>query len=594
MRQFLICFIFVCTFTSVKGQNEALAKNYFEQGEYQKALSIFEKLAQRNPGHANYAMFMIKCHQQLENYQEAENLIRLKTDGRRVFPQFFVELGYNFQLQGKDSLAGVSFEQAFKAIEEKPIYAYVVGRTFSDYSLLDEAAAVFELAMKLDPSKDYHSMLAKIYGEQGKLEKMFEAYIEIIRTNATYRPSAQRTFAYYVNEDPNNEANVILRRTLLKKLQDNPDVLYNELLSWLFIQQKEFKKAFVQEKAIYKRNNEDLTGIIDLLMIAMDEQAFDDAEAIAQFVIDNADRIDTKIEGHQYLMDIKLLLAAPEDYPKIETGYQEFLDQFGNGPATRSIQLDYNKFLAFKFDKSSEAIENLKQLLKNDLPVYQEARVKIELADILVFEEKFNEALIYYSQVQKKVKSDLLAQEARFKVAQTSYFKGDFEWAQVQLDVLKKSASQLIANDAMQLSLMIRDNSLEDSTQTALKKFARADLLKLQNKPQKALIILADILEYHKGEKIEDEALLQQGKLLASIGQLEKAEASFLKLIDLYKDDILADDAYFNLAKLYEDQLQLPAKAKECYEFIIFNFEDSIYFVDARKRYRSLRGDAIN
>ena len=224
---------------------------------------------------------------------------------------------------------------------------------------------------------------------------------------------------------------------------------------------------------------------------------------------------------------------------------------------------------------------------------YQEARVKMELADILVFSEQFNQALIYYSQIQKKVTNDVLAQQARFKVAQTSYYKGDFEWSQVQLDVLKKSASQLIANDAMQLSLMIRDNSLEDSTQTALKKFATAELLSLQNKDQQAITVLTEILENHKGEKIEDEVLLKQGKIYEKIGDFNKAEASYIKLIEFYKEDILADDAYYHLAKLYENKLALPEKAKQYYEQIIYNFADSIYFIEARKRFRMLRGDAI-
>ena len=218
----------------------------------------------------------------------------------------------------------------------------------------------------------------------------------------------------------------------------------------------------------------------------------------------------------------------------------------------------------------------------------------MELADILVFDEKFNQALIYYSQIQKKVQSDVLAQEACFKVAQTSYFKGDFEWAQIQLDVLRKSASQLIANDAMQLSLMIRDNSLEDSTQTALKKYARADLMSFQQKDKDAIDALEDIITNHKGEKIEDEALLKQGELFEKTKQFNKAEANYLKLIEFYNEDILADDAHFRLAKLYEEQLNQPEKAKELYEQIIFNFADSIYFVEARKKFRSLRGDAIN
>lgn len=575
-------------------QNEALGKNYFEKGEYEKALAVFKKLAAQNPHRTDYLTYVLKAHQQLEEFGQAEMVIFKQLNGKRPQPRFYVELGYNYALQKQDSLATESYDRAIENVRRNPFSAYAVGRTFSDYSLLNEAAATYELAMQLDPDRDYNPQLAKIYGEQGKLDLMFEKYIELVQSNSSYRATAQRNFSFYVNEDPNNEANMMLRKTLLKKLQRSPDVLFNELLSWLFIQQKEFKKAFIQEKAIYKRLDEDLRGIIDLLRITIDEGSFGDAEEIVNFVIENAPTPEVRLEGYQYLMNVRLKLAVPEDYPEIEAQYLSLFEEFGRGQSTLALQIDYNHFLAFKNGKSIDAIGNLKKLAKNRLSIYQEARVKMKLADILVFDEKFNEALIYYSQIQKKVKSNVLAQEARFKVAQTSYFKGDFEWAQIQLDVLKKSASQLIANDAMQLSLMIRDNSLDDSTKTALKKFARADLLTLQNKNNTAISLLQDILTNHKGEKIEDEALLKMGELYEATQQYEQAEANYKKLIEFYNEDILADDAHFRLAKLYEGPLAQPEKAKALYEQIIFDFADSIYFIEARKRYRTLRGDAIN
>lgn len=575
-------------------QNEALGKNYFEKGEYEKALAVFKKLASQNPQRADYSNYVLKSYQQLEEFSEAEKIIMKQLNKKRPSARFYVELGYNYALQKKDSLATDGYRQAIEGVRANPFSAYAVGRTFSDYSLLNEAATTYELAMQLDPDRDYNPQLAKIYGEQGKLDLMFEKYIDLAYSNSSYRATAKRNFSFYVTEDPDNEANMMLRKTLLKKLQQSPDVLFNELLSWLFIQQKEFKKAFIQEKAIYKRQGEDLRGIIDLLRISIDEGSFGEAEEIVSFVIENAPTPEIRLEGYQYLMSVRLRLATSENYPEIESQYLSLFEEFGQGQSTLALQIDYNHFLAFKAGKSSDAIANLKKLAKNRLSIYQEARVKMELADILVFDEKFNEALIYYSQIQKKVKSNVLAQEARFKVAQTSYFKGDFEWAQIQLDVLKKSASQLIANDAMQLSLMIRDNSMDDSTKTALKKFARVDLLTLQNKNSTAISLLQDILTNHKGEKIEDEALLKMGELSEATQQYEQAEANYKKLIEFYSEDILADDAHFHLAKLYEGPLAQPEKAKALYEKIIFDFADSIYFIEARKRYRTLRGDAIN
>ncbi len=590
----LLFFLVVVLSASAFAQNSALGKNYFERGDYEKALAIFKKLVRQNPNRTDFSTYLIKSHQQLENFEEAEKIIRERLNGRRQIPIFYIELGHNYALQEKDSLAKVNYEKAIKGIEEHPFNAYLIGKTFTDYSLLDEAVATYELAMKLDPERDFNPQLARIYGEQGELGKMFETYVELVQANTGYRATAQRNFSFYVTEDPNNEANSLLRTILLKKLQQGPNILYNELLSWLFIQQKEFNKAFLQEKAIFKRSDESLQGIVDLLRITIEEEYYEDAQEIVAFVIEKAPTPDARLQGYQYLMNVKLKRAEPKDYHGIEKQYLALFEEFGKDTKTLALQIDYNHFLAFQNGRLNESITNLKKLSKKRLTIFQEARVKMKLADILVFDEKFNEALIYYSQVQKKVKSDVLAQEARFKVARTSYFKGDFEWAQIQLDVLKKSASQLIANDAMQLSLMIRDNSLEDSTQTALKKFSRADLLSLQNKNNEAIIVLQDILTNHKGEKIEDETLLKMGEIYEISQRYDQAEGSYLKLIEFYNDDILADDAHFRLAKLYEGPLAQPDKAKELYEQIIFNFADSIYFVEARKRYRMLRGDAIN
>lgn len=590
-----LCFIlFLFTVTAGFSQSDALANNYYEQGQFQKALSIYEKLSKQNPYRLDYFMAMVAANQQLENFSEAEHLLKGKLGDGRNFPQLYVELGYNYSLQSKTELATEYFNKAIEALDKNPNFAYNIGVAFEKYSLLDEAISTYEKAMALSDKMDFNSQLAQIYGEQGKLEKMFDSYLNLIEKNLSFKAVAQRYFSLYTTDDPSNEANVVLKKILLQRSQQNPDILYNDLLSWLFIQQKEYKKAFTQEKAIYKRIGEDLTGITDLAYIAIADEDYETGREIVSFIIDNSFTPQNKLQGNQILMKMEVKTATSKQYTEVEKKFETLLDEFGRNRETYLLQIDYNHFLAFQHNKKEVAIENLKALAKEPLTPYQEARVKMELADILVFDEKFNEALIYYSQIQKKVQSDVLAQEARFKVARTSYFKGDFEWALVQLDVLKKSTSQLMANDAMELSLLIRDNSLEDSTQTALKKYARADLLEFQDKNAEAIAVLEDILTNNKGEVIEDEALFKQGEIYEKTGEYAKAEANYLKIIEFYNDDILADDAHYRLAKLYEEKLDQPDMAKAQYEAIIFNYADSIYFVEARKKYRALRGDAIN
>ena len=218
----------------------------------------------------------------------------------------------------------------------------------------------------------------------------------------------------------------------------------------------------------------------------------------------------------------------------------------------------------------------------------------MKLADILVTQNKFNQALIYYTQIQMRVKNSTLSQEARFKAAKTSYYKGDFDWAEAQLKVLKSSSSQLTANDALELQLLISDHKGSDSLHTALKSYAKADLLIIQNNPIEAITVLDTILKIHKTDPIIDQTLLVQAQLYTSQKDYEKAEANYIQIITDFKSDILVDDAYFYLAELYRTQLGNTEKALLNYESIIFNHEDSIHFVEARKQYRFLRGDAIN
>jgi tetratricopeptide (TPR) repeat protein len=422
---------------------------------------------------------------------------------------------------------------------------------------------------------------------------MFAAYLGLIVKQPEISSNLMREFDRYILEDSTNPANISLRKQLLQNLQKTQDVLYSELLAWLFIQQKDFQKAFLQEKAIYRRNNKDLQRIIQLTVLAKSEGDIEAAKEIVSFIIVETTSPTILIQANQLLLDMKLSTAQASDYKDLEKDFQQVLFEFGIGLETMAIQIDYANFLAFKMNKIEEAKQILNTLSKSQLNNFQQAAIKMVLADILVLDQKFNQALIYYSQIQNLVKNDEIAQNARFKVAKTSYFKGDFDWALSQLNVLKASSTQLIANDAMELSLLIKENSLEDSTQIALKLYAKADLLAFQNKPNEAIGVLNEILLNHKGEKIEDEALLKQAELFKLSEKWNKAEENYLKILEFYGKDILADNAAFLLAELYNDKLGNLEKAKEYYEQIIFSFPDSIYFVDARKKYRSLRGDVL-
>jgi tetratricopeptide (TPR) repeat protein len=290
-------------------------------------------------------------------------------------------------------------------------------------------------------------------------------------------------------------------------------------------------------------------------------------------------------------MEMKINHAQPADFQVITTELDALIKQFGVSPYTLSLLKQQANFSAFNLNEPEKGKAILKSVLEMPLNRYQLAEVKMELADILLFEEKFNQALIYYSQIESDMNGDVIGQEANLKTAKTSYFKTDFEWASHQLKVLKSATSQLIANDAMDLFLLISDNTVEDSTQVALKKFARADFLVYKNKNLEALALFQTILKEHKGEAIEAITLLRIGKIQEKLGDYTAALEHYKIIIDKYKESIYIDEALYFAAEIYNFQLKEIEKAKPLYEEMIFKHEDSIYFVEARKKYRQLRGD---
>ncbi|MEM9685598.1 MAG: tetratricopeptide repeat protein, partial [Bacteroidota bacterium] len=512
-------------------------------------------------------------------------------------PIFYVELGYNYALQNDEENATVQYNKALASIEKNPSYAYRTGEHFRKKSLLDYAVKAFQNGIAGNPKINFNLSysLASIYGEMGDIEKMYETYLQIIERNNTISKIVKRRLGDFIVETPEAENNIMLKKVLLKKIQTAPNVLWNDLLSWLFVQQKQFGSAFIQEKAIYKRSEAgSLNRITELGLLALGEEEDSVAREIFEFALKNTTDRSLKLEVHRYLLQIEIAMASQKDYQKIEEKFTSLFNEYGYTTATIPLQTVYARFLVFQKNQSKKAVTLLKEALKLPLNPFEEANVKMVLGDILVYQENFNQALIYYAQIQKRVKNDLIAQTARFKTAQTSFYKGDFKWAETQLKVLKSSTSQLIANDALQLKLLISDNAYEDSTQTALKLYAKADLLAYQNKNNEAVALLDALLKHHKGEAIEDETLLKQAQLLEKKKEFDKAEHNYLKIITFYSYGILMDDALFALAQLYENELGAPEKAKRYYEQLIFEHQDSIYFVTARKKYRSLRGDMVN
>ena len=584
----LLIVLLISSFSYAQNDFE-LAENYFREGEYEKATAVFKKLYDKSPFNTSYLQRLISCYQETNKFATVEEMLKAKIKSDPSKSYLYVFLGYNYERQQQKEIATTYYEKALAEIDKKSNYGGLIATIFKNYTLLDYAILAYEKAMKKNTQANYDFRIAQIYGEKGAFEKMFQSYINLIDKNSNYLNTVQRYASRYITNDAENESNILFRKTLLRKAASKPKNVWNVLLSWLFAQQKEYHKSFVQEKALYQRNGKDLSQIFSLGKTAFENKDHEAARQIFSFVIEKSSLREEKIEANFYLVNI----AVKTKNPEAEELFQQFFKEFGKNKSTIKVQVSYADFLTFQKNEPTKAIAVLEAAFAFSESKFDKARIKLKLGDVLVFTGKYNKALIYFSQIQTQLKNHPLAQEARFKVAQTSYFKGDFTWAKAQLKILKSATTQLIANDAVALFLIITDNEPVDSIPSGLIQYANADLLSFQNKDQEAIVVLNEIIVNFKGQPIEDEALFKQAGLFIKKKEFEKAIANFKKVIGLNPEGILIDDANYKLAELYNNQLNNPEKASEYYQKIIFDFASSIYLVDARKKYRKLRGDQL-
>lgn len=586
---FLIIALFSVSFVFCQNSS-SLAESYFREGEYEKATQIYESLEKNNPFNTRYLKRLITCYQETSNYEKAADLLQKKLLNNPSQHYLRIEIGYNFDRQQKTALAKKEYDFAIDAITSNPSLGGIMGRMFQQNNLLNYAIEAYSKTMRLYKNASYEFQIAQIYGEKGEFEKMFDSYTQLIDKDENYLGGVQRFTSRYINEDATNSNNIAFKKSLLKKSISNPKNVWNELLSWLFTKQKEYGKAFIQEKALFNRDPAYIETVFRLAKIAFENNDITTAKKCFDFILEKTNFIEEKITAELYLLKIAVKTTAKNSASLFEKTLQEY----GVNRNSLEIQLEFADYLTFKINNPSKAIEVLEKALLLSTSKFKNARIKLKLGEVLVFTGRFNKALLYFSQVQTQLKNHPLSQQARFKVAQTSYFKGDFKWAKSQLKILKGSTTQLIANDAVDLFLVISDNEPKDSIPSGLIDFAKADLLAYQNKNTEAIAIYSAMAQKYQGQNIEDDVLFNQATLYLKENQYENTISNLLKIISINAEGILVDDSYYLLAEVYKNKIKDTEKASEYYQKIIFEKPSSIYLVDARKKYREIRGDIIN
>ena len=573
--------------------DEQLASQYYREQNYEDAFALYKKLYEKT-GQPYHFQQYIECCIILKQYTDAERELKKFYNSNPNYHKSLVDLVYVYELDGKPNKANTQFNEIIETLPQNAAIIRNIGNAFLSRRLYDKAGAIYDKGNKLlEGTECFYLDQAYMHQSMANYQEAFKYYFLELEVHPGQYNNIKNRLQTMLFYDVNHSIADELRIALLKQTQEKPDNLdFAQLLVWFALQQEDYDIALAQSQSIDRKTHDQDAQINTLSGICLNNKQYNIACEGYQYLLDKGksspfygQALAGKINA-EYKKLIAENKADAKPYERLSRRIEEAYDEVSPNDLTK-LALIQADIMAYRLGQSGEAITLLQDAIDQIGNKQDQASLKLKLADIYLRDDEVWEATLLYSQVDKIMKEEPLGHEARFKNAQLRYFIGEFEWAESQLKVLKAATSKLIANDAMTLSLIIKDNLEADTTGIELQRLARADYRIYQQREEEAIALLDDIAV--DGNQVsKPHAIFRIAELAEKQKDFAKAEQLFLQIVEQYPDSYMSDAALMRAALIEHNELKNKELAKTHYEKLIDEYPTSIYTAQAKKNYRKL------
>jgi tetratricopeptide (TPR) repeat protein len=596
---FAIIFFLTCSiplFAQDNNDNE-MAMQYYQNGDYQKASALLEKLVFKTKNEA-YLDLYFNALLKSKQYETADKVIKKLIRQNPESLKYKLLSGRIYKEKGDLENSTKAFDQLLRALPDDEAKIRSLANDIYQLGEYDLAAGVFLQGRKnLKNEQAFTFELLSLYRFKKDKNRLSEEYLNALSTMPqmlqqaeTVIPSVFETNADYLT----------LQNALLKRIQKDPqNESYSQLLIWQYIQQKDYEMALRQLIAQDKRIKDNGTILFQHAQLFVSNKAYDTAIKAYTYLLLKGKESEYYLPSKLAMIDARyqLLLAGKNDKKDViilADQYQEILNEYGSNARTLFALRKWANLQTYYLQDPKKAEAALETAIKlPGISNTEMGEIKLELGDIYRLTQQPWEAILMYGQVAKEFENQNIGTEAKYRSARLSFEQGNFSYAKSQADVLKASTEQLIANDALNLSLLISDH-LETVTDTlALKMYAAAGALQFRNLSAAAIAKVDSIPLLYPKNSLTDDILMFKSDIYIKNRNFSLAVPLLKELISHQQKGNWADEALFILAGLYEDQLNDPEQAKTLYQQLITDFPGSMFVTEARKHFRKIRGDNI-
>ncbi len=578
------------------------------------ALKIYEQLYHGDSTNMIFFDALRRAYMQAKRYPD---VVAMTQDWLKTQPNdlaLIAELGRVYSYMSDDGKANAAWDRAIAISPQNENTYRVVASIMLEGRLFDKAVQVYLRGRKaLGKPMLFAADLAYLYTTVLNYPEATREYLNLLKSDKTQFMFVEGHVAIYTVRPEGLAAAVSVVEQASKSDPDNAMLL--DLLSWLYMEGRNYDKAYAIERAVDEKTNMKGNRIYVFAERALREHAVSAAANAFQTVIskypsfplmpqakygyartleDSSAKQDTfhLFRGGAVLPGTPASESEPAFKGAI-AAYRSIVNEYPNTEiAARALlqiaRLMYDRF--FNLDEARSALETLRKQYASFASTATEG--EFLLGDVSLAGGDLSKSEASYSAVVKShVGGRDMDDRATFRLAQLAYFRGHFSDATRALGELSKNPGSNITNDALDLLLFIQENLKADSV--ALTQYAQAELLHQQHKLSESLAAAEEIRKKYASTPLIDETLMNIGDLFTEMGRYPEAVAAYDSLAADFPESIVLDRALLKIARIHERGLHDTAKAIEAYQQLLVKYPTSIYCSEARKQIRVLRGDTL-